>query len=284
MNKSLKTALLIVVLMAGWMVAFWFTRTRAIAAWQQDNPAWLDNVSNEIIQTEEDFLQWTNENKEVLRTHRLELAQLLEDPESADTLIIEKVAQIEGVHETLLRGVCRHLKSMRTMLPQDQKELLRGFCMQSMQGGMHRRGRGFQMLNSQEQNTTGPGPGMGNGFRWGQRNGSCGLTRKLQLTDEQLSIAREKDPAFEEDVRELRNQLFAERQALLSLFESGKEMNGQLTEQFDRLINAYNTLEKRLIAFVLTMRPYFTTEQQKQIIGLCKKNCMNDANADSFAL
>lgn len=282
MKNSVTATFFIGMLVSGYLGAFWFTRSQAIADWRQDNPTWLTNVSDEIIQTEEEFCQWMNQNKQLLRSRRLDLAQLLEDPESTDALILEKANQIGETHEELLRGVCQHLNSMRSVLPEDQKDLLRGFCMQSMQGqgAMYRRGRAFQEQLGQQQNPA--RLGFGNGFRRGQRNGCCGLTRKLQMTEEQLAIAQEKDPTFEEDVRELQNQLFAERQGLLLLLVAGQNPNGQLADQFDRLINAYNALENRLITYVLVMRPYFTTEQQKQLVGMCKNDCSDDANCEQL--
>ena len=274
MKKNTSTIIFSVLLIAVFLGAFWFSRTRAIAGWHDDKTAWLGDVSDEIVQSEQEFIKWVSDNKQLLMRQRNELAQLLENPASDDASILRKVDQIGATQTELLGTIGKHINSMRSFLPDAQKDLLRGFCSQCSGSGKHRYGSGMhsQQGQTQDQKTK----GSGNGFRRGQGKGCCGLTEKLQLTQEQLAICQQKDPLFEQDVRTLRNNLFDERQRLFSLLENGQDSNGQLTEQFDRLAEAYNSLEKRLINYVIVMRPYFTAEQQKQIIGMCRNNCRND--------
>ncbi len=278
MRKSLNAAMFIVMVLTGWLIAYWMTRSRAIASFQQDNPVWMQNVSEEIVGTEETFCQWMKKNTRALKQQQLELGQLLDDSQSTDQSILQQAELIALTHEELLRGVGAHLQTMRSSLPDAQKKLLTGFCLQTLRGPMHRDGRCIQdqgcmqgqgwMQQNQDKHA-----GRGNGFRRQQRQGRCGLTRKLQLTDEQLAIAAQKDPAFEQDVQQSQSQLLTERQALRSLLENNQEPNGQITQQIERIITAHNALEKRLISYVLIMREHFTAQQQKRLIGLCQRNC-----------
>ena len=41
----------------------------------------------------------------------------------------------------------------------------------------------------------------------------------------------------------------------------------------DRIITTHNTLEKRLIGYVLTMREHLTADQKGRVFGLCRKSC-----------
>jgi hypothetical protein len=95
------------------------------------------------------------------------------------------------------------------------------------------------------------------------------------LTEEQVNIAKQKDPAFEADINLLQDQLLLQRQKLLLLLEDQQGQNGQVLQQIECMIAAHNALEKRLIDYVLIMRPHFTMGQQNCLFGLCRKNQIN---------
>ena len=272
MRKSLNATLFIVMVLTGWLISYWITRSHAIASDQQENPVWMQNVPNEIVDSEETFRQWMQKNAKALKQQQVALGQLLDDPQSTDQSILQQAERIALTHEELLRGVGTHIQTMRSSLPDAQKQLLNGFCRQTLRGPMHRNKHCMQEQGCMQRNQ-GTRAGRGNGFGRQRRQGRCGLTRKLQLTEDQLTIAAQKDPAFEQEVQQLQSRLLTERQALLSLLESQQEPNGQVSEQIERIITAHNALEKRLISYVVIMREHFTAEQQKRLIGLCQRNC-----------
>ena len=272
--KHTMTTLSIIVLAGVFVGSFWFSRSKAIASWNQDNPSWLSDAPADIIQTEQEFTQWIKGTKQLLKSQRFELSELLQNPQSTDIAILAQTDKIAATQADLLSGVCKHIKFMQTSLPQTQKELLKGYCGQCRQGCGH-----CQDNNTTTSNTHGHGhSGMekGNGFQHGNKRRYCGLTRRLQLTENQLAISQEKDPGFENDIQKLRTSLFTERQNLIAMINGEENPNQELTKQCTRLIDAYNSLEKRLINHILIMRPYFAKDQLMEMTGMCKNNCSGD--------
>ena len=98
------------------------------------------------------------------------------------------------------------------------------------------------------------------------------LARRLRLDERQVSILRDKDSDFETDSIRLRDILLAERTKLLVLFEDPKSTDEKLLQQIDRLILAHSQIERRIAEHVLVLRPYLTVEQQKWLIGLCRRS------------
>ena len=98
------------------------------------------------------------------------------------------------------------------------------------------------------------------------------LARRLRLDEGQVSILRDKDPSFETDSEQLRDILLAERTKLLAIFEDPKSTDEELLQQIDRLILAHGQIERRIAEHVLVLRPYLTVEQQKWLIGLCRRS------------
>ncbi len=272
MRKITHATVFILVVFFCWLSSFWITRSRAVSRWQEGNPAWMQNVSDEVITTEQQFCAWIEKHTQALKHERMTLVQLLESSESDDQAILAQAELVASNHAELLRGVGKHLKTMRLKLPDCQKKLLAGFCHQTLGGTLRRGGHGHQGGGCAQTGQSGHS-GMGNGRRHGCRQRHCGLIRKLQMTDEQLVIAEQKDPDFEEDIRQLQGAVLSERRQLYSLLEDQQNLNGQITQQIENLIATHNVLEKRLIGYVLTMRPHFSAQQQKRLIGLCGKNC-----------
>ena len=98
------------------------------------------------------------------------------------------------------------------------------------------------------------------------------LARRLRLDEGQVNILRDKDSGFEADSTRLRDILVAERAALLALFENPESTDEELLQQIDRLILAHSQIERRIAEHVLVLRPYLTVEQQKWLIGLCRRS------------
>jgi hypothetical protein len=97
------------------------------------------------------------------------------------------------------------------------------------------------------------------------------LARRLGLNQEQARLLVEKDPDFEADSINLRNALMTEREKLLSMFENPNSGDDELLQQIEKLILIYSSIERRIAEHVLVLRPYLTVEQQKWLIGLCRR-------------
>jgi hypothetical protein len=69
----------------------------------------------------------------------------------------------------------------------------------------------------------------------------------------------------------LRDALLAERTKLLALFEDIQSTDEALLQQIDKLILVHSEIERRIVKHVLVLRPYLTVEQQKWLIGLCRR-------------
>jgi hypothetical protein len=69
----------------------------------------------------------------------------------------------------------------------------------------------------------------------------------------------------------LRDALVTEREKLLSMFENPNSGDGELLQQIEKFISTYSLIERRLAEHVLVLRPYLTAEQQKWLIGLCRR-------------
>ena len=98
------------------------------------------------------------------------------------------------------------------------------------------------------------------------------LARRLRLDQEQAKILQEKDPDFEANSMNLRNALMTERESLLSLFENPDSGDNELLQQIEKLISTHSSIERRIAEHVLLLRPYLTVEQQKWLIGLCRRS------------
>ena len=98
------------------------------------------------------------------------------------------------------------------------------------------------------------------------------LARRLRLDERQVSILWDKDSDFEADSMRLRDILLAERTKLLAIFEYPQSTDEELLQQIDKLILAHSQIERRIAEHVLVLRPYLTVEQQKWLIGLCRRS------------
>lgn len=277
MKKSTGTAVIIILGMAVWFSTFQITRSRAIDRRQADTPAWMQNVPAPLARDEQAFSDSVQTAAQDLKSHQVKLGELLQDPAASDDAILAQADIIAQTHTALLHAIAEHLVALRTNLPDSQKELLSGFCRQTLGAPMQRRyrhGRQDPAIESPHQ----PDRGFGRGFGQQHRRGQCGLIQKLQFTDRQLALVQQKDPAFESDIRQLRSRLLDERSKLQTLLETGQNPNGQLMRQVNAVITAHNALEKRLIDFILTMRPHFTPDQQQRLIGLCQRNCIGECS------
>jgi hypothetical protein len=98
------------------------------------------------------------------------------------------------------------------------------------------------------------------------------LARRLGLNQEQARLLEEKDPDFEANSMNLRFALMTEREKLLSIFENPNSGDDELLQQIENFISTYSSIERRIAEHVLVLRPYLTVEQQKWLIGLCRRS------------
>ena len=98
------------------------------------------------------------------------------------------------------------------------------------------------------------------------------LASCLKLDERQVSLLSRQDADFETETAGLRNVLLAERAKLLSMFEDAGSGGDQLLGQIERLVAAHSAIERHIVRHVLVLRPYLTVEQQKWLIGLCRRS------------
>ncbi|KPK43522.1 MAG: hypothetical protein AMJ65_05545 [Phycisphaerae bacterium SG8_4] len=251
---------------------------------------WLSEASGAAIELEERFEAELNGLTSSLAQEQKSLALALEDPCSPNEVVLERTENVIGAHGHLMRRVGEHVVELRGKLPASNQDYLMGLCAEIVRGPISR--TGGRVGGGRQDGFGGPGPrGRGNGYVRGVgagrgsragRGGGGGygmrlrardrLARRLRLDEGQVSILRDRDSGFEADSMRLRDILMAERAALLALFEDSKSADEELLQQIDKLILAHSQIERRIAEHVLVLRPYLTVEQQKWLIGLCRRN------------
>ncbi|UCC99084.1 MAG: hypothetical protein JSW66_04190 [Phycisphaerales bacterium] len=268
MNRNRALALIAVVLVSGG-ISFLTTRLAATGpqkAGQDGAVSWLGEASASVLELEEDFNREADALIATLGRQQKGLADAIENPATADSEILVQLEAVIAAHEHLLKRVGEHIAKLRSELPATQRERLMDLCAQVFRGPMIRgggRGAGYGAGNRM-------GRGMGGGYGRGRRLGG-GLAQHLRLTAEQLVIAQEQDPGFEADSNRLRDALLAERAGLLAAFEDSRTTNDDLLRHIEKLTSAHTRLERRIATHVLTLRPHLSPDQQKWLIGLCRR-------------
>jgi len=292
MNRK-RTAVLAIVAFVCGAVSFLNARLTALST-QEARPIpsrpWLSEASSAAIKLEERFEAELEELITNLAAEQKFLASVLEDPCTPNEVVLERTENVIGAHKHLMRRVGEHVVELRGKLPASNQDYLMSLCAETVRGPISRLG---SRVGGGRQNGTGrPGPGgRGNGYgrgggagrEGGARRGGGGgysmrlrardrLARRLRLDEGQVSILRDKDSDFEADSMRLRDILLAERTKLLALFEDPKSTDEELLQQIDKLILAHSQIERRIAEHVLVLRPYLTVEQQKWLIGLCRRS------------
>ena len=292
MNRK-RTAVLAIVAFVFGAVSFLNARLIALSD-QEAGPApsrqWLSEASGAAIELEERFGAELNGLIANLAAEQKLLASVLEDPCTPNDVVLERTENVIGSHKHLMRRVGEHVVELRGILPASNQDYLMNLCAETVRGPISRLG---SRVGGGRQNGFGrPGPGgRGNGYGRGGgaglgggagRGGGGGyglrqrvrdrLARRMRLDEEQVSILWDKDSEFEADSVLLRDVLLAERTKLLALFEDPKSTDEELLQQIDKLILAHSQIERRIAEHVLVLRPYLTVEQQKWLIGLCRRS------------
>lgn len=285
MNRKRTVILALIAFICG---AFSFYSARLTALTDQkkadETPAqWLSDASPAVIKLEEKF----NDELDVLignlLTKQKSLATALEDPCTPNEIVLQHSEDVIGAHEYLIKRVGRHVVELRGKLSGEKRDYLMQLCAETVRGPMSRLGgriggggggRGF-------------GRGGAGGGRYGYGRGGAGrgngtgygeslrvrerLARRLGLNEEQMQMLQDMDPDFETNSAELRSDLMTEREKLLLIFENPESSDKELLQQIENFISTHSSIEKRIAAHVLVLRPYLTVEQQKWLIGLCRR-------------
>lgn len=278
-----KTAMVAIVAFVCGAVAFFQARSTALSnseAGQSVAQQWLSGASDDVVAMENRFNDQVNGLIGELMSEQKALGSVLEDPCTPDQVVLEYSENVIAAHERLLRRAGGHVVELRSKLPAHNREHLMRLCAETVRGPIQRlEGRGGGMGRG-----SGGGRGMGGGRGYGYGRGGAGqgfgmrreirnrLASRLGLDERQMSLLQQEDSDFESEAADLRDALLGERQRLLAMFEDSGAAGDQLLAQIDRLIAAHSRIERRVVQHVLVLRPYLTVEQQKWLIGLCRRS------------
>jgi hypothetical protein len=283
MNRKRAITLTVVVLASGGMsfVAARLAASRSPEAERAESVRWLSGAPAAVIGIEEDFNKQADKLVESLLQEQSRLAVALEDPCTPDDAVLAQVETVIAAHERLLRQVGEHIVTLRLRLPEAQRERLMNLCADMVRGPLVRaggrgagygRGGGMGFRGGSGVGRGAGGQGYGGGGGYGQRRRfRGGLAQGLELTQEQTALAQQQDPNFEADAAQLRGTLLAERAKLLAAFEAPQITNVELLAHIEKLISAHSQIERRIAEHVLVLRPHLTADQQKWLIGLCRR-------------
>jgi len=299
MKRYLNIIITIVLTLAAGIASFYISRSAAEASasapenafsnWLELTPAQQDSVES----TEADFRRKAVELSETFRQERQILAQLLENTQSSDEQILAQVETVIVAHDNLLQHVVRYILSVRGHLEAGQKAKLLHLCGQIVRGrpaqGRLRgstngnlaggqSGKGYQRLRGWRQ-----GQGRGQGWRrdgsgggWGPGQGRGrrgrrwqGFAPSLALIPEQVQIARDIDPAYEQESKTLREEVRLLQEQFAQRLESLDSPDEEVWQRLKEFTTAYHRLERRTAQHVVLLRAYLTSDQQKILVGLC---------------
>lgn len=296
-----RTAIFVIVILASGIISFFNARLSALSEInQQGEPSQnlFNDVPKTVIESEENFDREIDGLFDNLETQQKSLAADMEDPCSTNEVIMEKLENVISAHEHLLRRISEHIVELRHELPEDNREELMRLCAEAVSGPMSRLGgpgRGARWIETGQDTPNGRGygygrqgnAGRGGGYRrrgGGQadRNGFGRRSRvmerlanRLRLSQEQIRILQDNDPNFETDAYNLYRELTAEKEKLVSIFENPQSNDDEFLQQMDNLIITHSRIERRMAEHVFILRPYLSIEQQKWLIGLCRRSETN---------
>lgn len=277
MNRK-RTAILVAVAFICGVGSFLNARLSALSGREGAAKQWLGGASAGIIEMERQFAGRLDGLRADLAAKQRGLASALDDPCTPDSFVLEHAEKVIAAHEGLMRAVGEHVVGLRSELPAADRDYLMGLCADSVRGPISRTGGGQGRRNGGGRGYGyGRGRGAGKGGYGMRMGGMNRLARRLDLSPEQSSILREKDPDFEQDSVRLRDALLEERAKLLAAFEDPSSTGDDLLGQLDKMISAHSRIERRIAEYVLVLRTYLSIEQQKWLIGLCRRQLDSEA-------
>ncbi len=299
MKRYLNIILTIVLAVAAGIASFYISRSAAEASASAPEDAlshWLDLTpaqQNTVELTEADFRRKAAELSEAFRRERQILAQLLENTQSSDDQILAQVETVIAAHDNLLQHVVRYILSVRDHLEAGQKAKLLHLCGRMVRGRPAQgRLRGSVNGNSSTeqprrgiQRRRGWGPGQGRGQGW-RRDGSGGgqgpgqgqgrrgrrwqgFAPSLALTPEQMQIAKDIDPGYEEESQTLHEKVRLLQEQFAQRLENPDSPDEEVWQRLQEFTTAYHRLEQRTAQHMVLLRSHLTPDQQKILVGLC---------------
>lgn len=281
--KQTECIILITIVLVSGAISFFATRMIAVAR-QESNQRisfqWLGGAPDEVLEIEKNFNTESDELIKTLMKEQKSLALMLEEVSATDETIVKQAEIASRAHEKLIRSVAEHIIEIHRKLPLTQQHHLMQLCAESVRGSTHRldEQRGAYCEACRGEGDL-PCPGSGSSDERPKCckiciNRKCvakrkGFTQMLKLSKEQLNAIKQKDPTFEAESENLSRQLVDERSKLLTMFENIETNDKSLRQQVDRLILVHNTIEKRVVEYVVVLRSSLTPEQQKWLVGLC---------------
>ena len=277
-----RTAILGVIAFVCGAISFFNAHSTALS--KKEPQPWLTDASDSTVALEDEFNQELSALIENMVDRQKSLGLVLEDPATPDEVVLEHGENVIGAHELLTMRAGEHVVALRGKLPAGNRQHLMRLCAETFRGPICRlggRGGGRGRHN-------GAGGGMGNGRGYGYGLHGSGrragpgygmrrgirnrLASRLRLDERQISLLHKEDADFEAETTDLRNILLAERATLLSAFEDPESRDDHLLQQIEKLVTAHSAIERRIIRHVLVLRPHLTVEQQKWLIGLCRRS------------
>ncbi|MHC4494818.1 MAG: hypothetical protein ACYSYM_03230 [Planctomycetota bacterium] len=280
MNRR-RTAALAAVAFVCAAISFFNARLTALSnqdAGQGPSRRWLSEASGAVVALEDRFAEELDGLITNLTSEQKSLALALEDPCTPNEVVLEHTENVISAHEHLIGRIGEHVVELRGQLPASDQDYLMGLCAETVRGPISRLGGRIGGGGGHGPGGRGPGYGRGGAGRRGgggygmRMNARSRLAHRLRLDEEQLRVLQEKDSGFEADSERLRDVLLTERAKLLAVFEDRQSTGEELLRQIDRLISAHSQIERRIAKHVLVLRPYLTIEQQKWLIGLCRRS------------
>ena len=244
---------------------------------------WL-TLTNEqdkaIHQTDSNFDKEASDLSLSFINERQQLARLLDIRESSDEQILAQVERVIGANNALIRRVVGRILSVRKHLAANQHEKLMILCSNLIRGRVGRGrllrgspGDGNQRFGSGRGRGRGQGRyGKGRGMGYGRRRRQGRLSRKIDLTLEQIQVVEQLNPGFEAESSELAKTVSKEHEQLALLLETLSINDNDILQQLEKLLEARVQLERLTSRHVLLIRPHLSPEQQKILVGL-SANC-----------
>ncbi len=272
-----RTAIVAILAFICGVIAFFHARSTALSGGESEQ--WLSDASSSALALEEKFDKEMDGLVAKLVAEQESLGSTLEDPCTPDEAVMEQAEKVIDAHERLMMRAGEHIVRLRGRLSAGNREKLMRLCAEAVRGPVRRlKGRGG---GRGRRNGTGRGYGYG---RQGRGRGGAGgrlgmrrairqrLANSLELNERQVRLLNRENTDFATETAELRDNLLDERARLLSMFEDSDTSGDQLLRQIERLLAAHSAIERRVVRHVLVLRPYLTGEQQKWLIGLCRRN------------
>jgi Spy/CpxP family protein refolding chaperone len=113
------------------------------------------------------------------------------------------------------------------------------------------------------------GRGMGMGMRRRQMQGA--LAPALTLTEAQQETIDQIAPDYEVDCFNFMRQVRLAHLALSATLQDADSPDESIQQALESFIDARTAFEKHTIDYVISIRSLLTQDQQKRLIGLCKR-------------